>query len=142
MPTQKPVVRLTNLTSVLRSLRRIAPEAHQELKAASGGIAGRVVCEGKQDARTRHQSAKAAESLRAAKGDTPTVKLGSNLYPFAMGAEFGGQRRSTTMQFPPWRGSSTGAGYFLWPTVRLLRDWIDDAYMDALDEALTSAGAD
>lgn len=48
--------------------------------------------------------------------------------PWSMGAEFGAIRWH---QFKPWRGNQDQAGYFLWPTVRKLREsalpqiWLD-----------------
>jgi hypothetical protein len=46
------------------------------------------------------------------------VGLDVNAQPAIKGAEFGGQGRPRTMQFPPWRGSGADAGYFLFPTIR------------------------
>ena len=132
-------LRIANLTAAKRALRRISPDAHKGLKAASHTIAQQVVSKATARASARAQSAKAAQSLRARAGDSPTIALGGARYPFALGAEFGGGRTARTRQFPAWRGSSRGAGYFLWPTVRDLSGYINDAYMDALDDALAKA---
>jgi hypothetical protein len=46
--------------------------------------------------------------------------------------------RGSTRQFPPHRGRE---GYFLFPTVRSMRQEITNRYFDALDRALVKAGA-
>jgi hypothetical protein len=132
-------MRITNLNAALRALRQLTPDAHAELKDAAGRIADRVASQARSSAPGTRQAQGAAGTLRARRGDTPTVALGSAAKPYAMGAEFGGQRRPTTQHFPPWRGAGAGAGYFLWPTVRALDKWIGDEYADALDEALETA---
>ena len=53
------------------------------------------------------------------------------------GAEFGGKRRTTTQQFPSWRGSGSGAGYFLYPTARASGKRYYDMWADAVDKAFT-----
>jgi len=138
--TQK-ATRIENLAQVQRALRKVCPDAHKGLKAASHDIAQQVVSVAKGQAGSRRQSARAAETLRARGGDAPVVALGGAKWPgtFAMGAEFGGGARSATRQFPPWRGAGRSAGYFLWPTVRNLHGYITDAYLDALDDALAKA---
>lgn len=134
-------LRIENLNSARRALRRVSPDAHKGLKDASVDIANRVVSVARGQASHRRQSARAAETLRARSGDAPTIALGGARRPgvFALGAEFGGGRSARTRQFPPWRGAGTSSGYFLWPTVRNLSDYINDAYMDALDDALARA---
>jgi len=136
--TQKGL-RIENLTTVQRALRKISPDAHRGLKEASGRIAQQVISKATARASARAQGAKAAQSLRPRAGDAPTIALGGARYPFALGAEFGGGRTQRTRQFPPWRGSGRGSGYFLWPTVRDLSGYINDQYMDALDDALATA---
>lgn len=140
--TQAGDIRITNLNAALRALRGIAPDAHKELKQANRVIVARVVTAAQgqaQGAPHSRQAAKAASSLRAYGSDTPTVVLGSAGIAFAMGAEFGGGRSVRTRQFPPWRGNGKAAGYFLFPTVRNLHDWITSEYLDALDDALSKA---
>jgi hypothetical protein len=144
VPTQKSGIAITNLTPALRALRKLAPDAHGELKLASRRIAERIVTSSRTRA-TSPLTRKAARSLRARGGDQPTVALGGSSAPYALGAEFGGgayyaghptERGGYTSQFAPWRGSGKSAGYFLYPTVRAERGWIGEAYAQALDEAL------
>ena len=135
----KSGIRIENLGAVTRALRQLPGDISDELKTASGEIATRVASQARMPAGARRQSARAAETLRVRKGTTPSIALGSAAVPFALGAEFGGGRRPTTQQFPPWRGSGKTAGYFLYPTVRTLEKWIGETYLEALDDALATA---
>jgi len=140
--TQAGDIRITNLNAALRALRGISPDAHRGLKDANRVIVAKVVTVAQGQAQgAGRQAAKAATSLRAYGSDTPTVALGSAGIAFAMGAEFGGGRSIRTHQFPPWRGNGKAAGYFLFPTVRNLHDWITKEYLDALDAALAKAAS-
>lgn len=49
-----------------------------------------------------------------------TIRLDTGRHPEILGAEFGGARRPTTRQFPPWRGFGRNAGYMLYPALRSL----------------------
>ena len=51
------------------------------------------------------------------------------------GAEFGGRRRPTTMQFLRHRGRQ---GYFFWQAVRDSKSYIAKEYSDAIDRVLKS----
>jgi hypothetical protein len=59
--------------------------------------------------------AKSASDIRSV--NPSTVVYGGKGY--SMGAEFGSYRYK---QFQTWRGNTDGAGYFLWPAVRMFRD--------------------
>jgi hypothetical protein len=83
-------------------------------------------------------AAHSAPSVKASAGvKSAGVALGSDAYPMALGAEFGGGRRPTTQQFAPWKGHT---GYFLWPTIRRDSDAIDATYRDALDKIIKGVG--
>ena len=55
----------------------------------------------------------------------------------AGGAEFGSYRYH---QFKPWRGSSSDAGYFLYPSIRDDAGRIEEEYRDAVDDLIKRAG--
>lgn len=93
------------------------------------------------------REARAAATLRTGKSSkAATLRLGNNATPGALGAEFGAyhdQLRNTHRgvmrgwnQFRVWRGSSTDAGYFLWPTIRDQRTEILAAHTAELDRLL------
>jgi hypothetical protein len=64
-----------------------------------------------------------------------TIRLDVRRQPAILGAEFGGGRRPTTQQFPPWRGSDRQAGYMLYPALRAEEAHIDRAIVALIDRA-------
>lgn len=143
-----------------KSIRRLPKEAKVELRNGAERIARKVA----DDAQSKAKSlggiaAIVAPTIRSGRDAVPIVKMGgSSKLPTSgngwqrkregarqaigdviWGAEFGGRRRPTTQQFLPWRGNDTGAGYFLWPTVRGDREFISDAYEDAMADAEAAA---
>lgn len=65
-----------------------------------------------------------------------TIKLDLRKQPAILGAEFGGQRRSTTQQFRPYRGSGPRAGYFLYPSLRAESRQLDRLVLGLIERAL------
>lgn len=90
--------------------RRLA----EEDEAQAGRIAGIARNRG---AGLGGVQAKAAPGIKAV-NQRPIIRLFVDDFPYILGAEFGGGKRPTTRQFPPWRGSGTDAGYMLFPTIR------------------------
>lgn len=137
-----------------KSLRKLPKNASAHLKDASGRIAEKVASDAAGRARGIGGVAKlVAPSIRAGRDRVPLIRMGNSsrlpstgagwerkrtgsrqtIGDVIWGAEFGSDRFP---QFSPWRGSDTGAGYFLWPTVRGDREYIRDEYSDALNDAL------
>ena len=129
-----------------RELRRADKRLPRRLRAAFA-TAAEIFAE---DARRRANAlggvaAKVAPSIRAA-GEQRRAKIrfGGARYPMAGGAEFGAIQniprrtaRGTVRgwnQFQPWRGNSTDAGYFLFPSIR--DDQNRERFLDELDDAL------
>ncbi len=124
-------LKVQGLDEFRRELRRLTGMG-KELGRANRRVAEMVA----SGARSKAESlggvqAKSAPSIRALGAQARSqVALGGARYPFALGAEFGSIRYK---QFPAWRGSAQGAGYFLFPTIRESRDAIVDAYGEELD---------
>jgi hypothetical protein len=79
--------------------------------------------------------------LRAgATQNTAWIKLLASREPTILGAEFGGGRRPSTRQFPPWRGAGRNAGYFVYPTIRGESDDIMRRLEHAVRDLLRRAG--
>jgi hypothetical protein len=141
MATTTTVNSIPKLNKLLASLSK---EASDELRAAARVIADGIADEARGRAkRLGSTAAHVAPSIRSRRDRVPKISLGGKGdMAAAFGAEYGGRRRRTTpqggstMQFQPWRGSSTGAGYFLWPTIRDRNEWIRDTYSQALLDAL------
>lgn len=94
--------------------------------------------------RAQSQGGVAAHAVRrglraGATQNTAWIKLLAR-EPTIFGAEFGGGARKTTRQFPPWRGSGGGAGYFVYPTIRGSAGDISDHVEGAVNDLLRSAG--
>lgn len=64
------------------------------------------------------------------------VRIGGDQFPYAMGSEFGSVRFK---QFPAWRGSGAGAGYSLWPSIRMDIGQVEEEFRRALDDLVAKA---
>lgn len=117
-------------------------EALREMRAANKEAATIVAGEAKDKAQSLGSvAAKVAPSIRVSAGQQSAgVSWGGSAYPMAWGAEFGGQRRPTTQQFRPWRGSDSGAGYFAYPAIRENLDRIVIPYEQAIADIVRKAG--
>jgi hypothetical protein len=158
-------VQIDGLNEWLRVASQVSPDFNTRLRKAAEGIAQSLVDQAQtQAAATTHWGTgrnnmfvKAASGLRARRDRIPTIKLDSNR-PFRsasrskkrgnqqrasmadvfFGAEFGGQRRSSTRQFNRHMGGGRGkGGWFFWPTVRANRQRIADEYLSAIDKVLS-----
>lgn len=128
-------VQVEGLRELSRALKAIGPDAQKELKDASKRVAAFVA----DDARAAAYSiggvaAHVAPSIKPTGGVAGAgVAMGGASYPMAGGAEFGSYKYK---QFKPWRGNSTGAGYFLYPTIRENADRIQTEFTDAVDDII------
>lgn len=132
-------VRVEGLAELQRALRQLSSEFPKEMRLEGKAIATDVA----DDARSRAFSlggvaAKTAPSIKASAGARfAGVAFGGPAYPFAGGAEFGSIRYS---QFKPWRGNSSDAGYFVYPSIRDQADSIEERYLEALGRITDKAG--
>jgi len=135
-------ISIEGLPELQAALRLLDRDLEKELRKANREVAKFVADDARSAASALGSTAaKAAPSLKASAGSAYAgVSLGGGAYPFAAGAEFGGQRRPTTMQFEPWRGTGEDAGYFLYPTIRRDAERIEEEYGAALDDLIRRAG--
>ncbi len=148
-------VRIDGLKEARDALKRMAdPEKTRAYKAATADIAESIVIpKARANADTRMQR-RAAATLQAVKTDVAAaVRLGKG-FAGSFGAEFGADRNQRRMgrpggkvapvqgwnQFQPWRGSDTGAGYFLWPAIREQTPKIINRYAEMFDELFGDDG--
>ncbi len=106
------------LASFLSDIGRLQQRLPKLLADEDEAQAGRIA----KKARSRGSGlgsvhAKAAPGIKAI-NQRPIIRLFIDEHPYILGAEFGGGRRPTTRQFPPWRGKGDTAGYMLYPTLR------------------------
>lgn len=102
---------IKDMTVLQATLPRLLRE---EDEAQAGDIAKRARARGHQLGSVHGH---AAPGIRAV-NQAPIVRLFAEEHPEILGAEFGGGRRPTTRQFPPWLGKGEDAGYMLFPTIR------------------------
>lgn len=83
-------------------------------------------------------AAHVAPSVKASVGaKSAGVAIGGAAYPMAAGAEFGAYQYA---QFQPWRGNGSGAGYFLYPTIREEAPEITERFLEHFDDLRRRAG--
>jgi hypothetical protein len=145
-------IRINGLVDLQRELRKINTELPKKLGDVNKEVADYVVRRSKGRASTPLEH-RAAGTLKAARQQrVALVRLGGAKNPEALGAEFGAmqnQERRTGRgsvlgwnQFLAWRGSGTGAGYFLFPTIRQDTPQIIDKYAELIDKMCKAAFPD
>ena len=140
-------------------IRRAPPELEKTLRRAAPQIArplAKKVQAAQRASSERQVSSRMAPTTKAISvGGLPAIVSGAGV-PFAMGAEYGGQRRvnrgawpvygkkpraryakRTTMQFRRHRGRE---GYEIWPTIRKNQSTLIDSYGRAFDRAMQRVG--
>lgn len=147
-------VRVEGLDGLLKSFNRLGPELNKEIRQAAKDVAKAVANDIKAAATTPQQKL-AARTVRPQLDRVPSISAGGSVvlrktrklasgekrdrtFPLTgsdifFGAEFGGQARPTTMQFPKHLGRT---GYFFWPTIRNTHDQRVGEYLDALKTVL------
>ena len=132
-------VEVHGLTELNRALRGISKEAQGDLKEASRKVAEFVASDAKAAAYSLGGvAAHVAPSIGRVGGvSSAGVAFGGARYPMAGGAEFGSIRYK---QFKPWRGNSSSAGLFVYPSIRRDADRIETEYRDAIDGLLEKYG--
>lgn len=133
--------RVIGLKAFVAELKAVSPEFARELSAVNREIARLVRDEATSAASGQGGVAgHVAPSIRASGTQrSASVTLGGDDYPMAMGAEFGSIRFH---QFKAWRGNDTGAGYFVYPTIREHADDIEKMIMDGFTRVADHAFPD
>jgi hypothetical protein len=148
-------VQIEGLIALQKDLRTLDKKLPAELRKVNLAVAQMVVTKAQATAASLGGvAAKAAPAIKAAaeqRGASVTLKASKSI-PFAMGAEFGAgrgirrDRKTGTYlgfnQFQPWKGNSTDAGYFMYPTIRGENNHIVEAYEKRLTELLAQVFPD
>lgn len=148
-------IKVQGLDELRRELKRLDDKGLTgELKDANFEAAKSVIAPAQAMARgLGRMQARAAATLTPSKAAAGArVNFGGARAPFAGGAEFGaGQNVPRNLprgrvlgwnQFEPWRGNVSGAGYFLFPTIRRLTPDLVDLYGDAIERITARAFPD
>lgn len=134
MPDEKTVY-VEGLREFRKAIKDVSDDLPKELRKGLKTIAEVIAGRTRQAFEAGPGVApKVAGSVKArAQQAGASVQFGGPAVPFAWGAEFGGQRRPTTKQFQPWRGSGNSAGYMFYPTVRVEREHLADDVAELID---------
>jgi hypothetical protein len=136
-------VKIEGLDSTLRAFNQYGRDANKELRQAAGVHAdhlvamlttagnnagkGAALAAGSVKRKSDRVPAITAGGSRKVKSSTGKVTAGDVFF----GYEFGGGRRPTTRQFPPWLGR---VGYWFWPLIRREMPALRRAYLDTLED--------
>jgi hypothetical protein len=148
-------IEMFGMDDFLRELRRAPKETRKAVSHANREIAKTVLVRMKQRSRIVPHAAQyqtIIKSLKTPVGTVPKIQAGGTNPKAAthrrmidgkktrpasgdifFGVEFGGGRRSTTRQFPPWRGKK---GYVLFPTIIKMHGFIKKEYTDQIERVL------
>ena len=148
MPRKR--VKVTGIEGLNRTFRVLPKAVSNEMRDASKEIIEDIV----SDARSRGRGVSpmyakyVAPSIVSTRDRTPTLKVGGrrklpgrNKRPksdrqrvgnLIFGGEYGGRKRSSTMQFLPHLGTT---GYAVWPAIRAGYDDAIEQWIDAINKA-------
>ena len=135
----KPMVKVEGTAELLRAINRMEKEVSDSVRDASQGIAQRFAggVAGRGGTRLQNQVAGAVKAKRdripVVTMGTGSLSSGTPIRDVMFGAEFGGQGRPATNQFPPHNGD---LGYFLYPTVRELGPKVAEEWFNAIADAV------
>ena len=136
-------VEVVGLRELLRDVRKVERDLPKSMRAALLPVSQEVLARARSRAGALggvHRHA-ARRGLRGgATQNTAWIKLVASTEPTILGAEFGGGAKKTTRQFPPWRGSGSDAGYFVYPEIRGSADDVMGHVEDAVNDLIRQAG--
>lgn len=128
MPADVELEGYPEFQKAITKIERKFPDA---MKEAGMKVASEWVAAAKGNAQTRQQSL-AAMGLGTGSPE-PTGGLIVANSPVFQGAEFGGQSRPSTMQFPPYLGTR---GYFFYPAARENADRLNAIWDAGVEKAM------
>ena len=146
-------VAVTGLDELRRELKKLeGDQATEALKDANFAVAQLVVSAAQGQASSRMESA-AAATLKPARQAARAQVTGGSGIAFFGGAEFGAGQNQMRQnvngspglgwnQFKAWRGSGSGAGYFLYPAIAGATDEIVELYGKEIDKITRDAFPD
>lgn len=126
-----PIEEIEGYAQFQRDTNEIVSQFPRVMAVAAMEIAVDWVNAAQAMANTAQQQA-AASTLEINEEGEEGVTLRS-VSPIFFGAEFGGQARPSTMQFPPHQGRR---GYFLYPAKRMNEDRFNDIWDKGVEAAM------
>jgi hypothetical protein len=150
-----PELEVKGLRDFVRDVRRTSPELARGLRASNKALA-ESVAEGARakvgpslgrSSGTRNRQRPGSHGLSATRDSIrakatereASILIGGPRAKAALGHEFGSLRYP---QFQAWRGNKSGAGYYLWPTIRQELGRVERDYARMIDEVAAAAFPD
>lgn len=125
---------IEGLDETLRKFRALPKDVKKGADEQVRAVA-KFVAEETRKAASTPAERKAMSTIKSQKASVSLGGGGKKSRPgnMALGTEFGGRGRKTTMQFRPHRGRD---GYFFWPTIRANSSKIKQMWDDLVDDLL------
>ena len=134
------IAQIADLPGILRRLNKLPKTAQQEVREIAKSIAADEAERIRAKASASSKQAAAISQFIVARRDrVPSIQAGGKAQARVaggatrgevfFGAEFGGQKRKTTMQFRPHKGKE---GYFFYPTLREDADRMVERWLGAI----------
>ena len=127
-----PIEEIEGLNQFLRDTAKMEKVLPEQTRLSSVEMAAEWVAAAKANTTTTQEALAAAELNTFSSGNGAQIECNSPLF---YGAEFGGQGRPETMQFPPFQGQR---GYFFYPA----RRQNEERFADIWDKGVENAMAD
>jgi len=127
-----PETKLEGFDEFARDAERMQKELPEQTRLASVDYAAQWVSAAQSNTHTQQEMLAAAELQSGSSGEGSQITCSSPLF---YGAEFGGQGRPETMQFPPFQGQR---GYWFYPARRANEEQFNAIWDKAIDNAMAS----
>jgi hypothetical protein len=115
-----------------RDTAKINNDLPEKTRLSSVDMAAQWVAAAQSNTHTTQEMLAAAELQTGSSGDGAQITCNSPLF---YGAEFGGQGRPETMQFPPFQGQR---GYWFYPARRANEDRLAEVWEKGIDIAMSA----
>lgn len=133
-----------DMRGMINALDKIAREAQSTLDDGARVAAKHIASKASRRAAGLSGASRLVAGAIGAQGETVSIRPGGRASRYAsvgdlmFAAEYGARAPQTRKHWPghPWRGSGSGAGYFLWPAIRESDDQIMDDWTSAFDTML------
>ena len=148
------VIKVAGLKELRSALRKASDTFPSEIKEINFAVVNDIlVPEAQHEAaavtlttwkgKSFHVNQQVIASIRAlSQQRAAIIAMGGAKVPYAAGDEFGSmggksrKGKGHTTQFGGWKGNTTDAGYFLWPSIRAKSPEIQAKYLQLLDRML------
>lgn len=126
-----PVTDIQGYDEFMRDTARMQKELPARTRDSANEFASQWVQAAQSNTHTVQEQMAAAELMVNSSGEGSEIHCSSPLF---FGAEFGGQGRPETMQFPPFQGQR---GYWFYPARRANEDRLAQIWDKGIEDAMS-----